>query len=80
MMEEVGQARPGNVVTSPQKLRRRMKENRMTPEYLKEHCRRNDLYMTPKFNTVLYLHHKVGISSLIQILTIYCRGSEKLKT
>ena len=60
MMEGVTSVKQNNVVSSPQKLRRRMKENRMTPEYLKEHCRRNDLYMTPRFNTVLYLHHKVA--------------------
>ena len=48
------------VVSSPQKLRKRLRENRITSEYLKEHCRRHDLYMTPKFNTILYLHHKVG--------------------
>ena len=62
MMDGMSTAKQVNVVTSPQKLRRRIKENRMTPEYLKEHCRRNDLYMTPKFNTVLYLHHKVGMT------------------
>ena len=47
------------VVNEPQKLHRKIKENKITPEYLKEHCRRHDLYMTPRFNTVLYLHHKV---------------------
>ena len=46
------------IVTSPQKLRKKFKENRITSEYLREHCRRNDLYMTPRFNTVLYLHFK----------------------
>ena len=47
------------VVNEPQKLHRKIKDNRITAEYLREHCRRHDLYMTPRFNTVLYLHHKV---------------------
>ena len=46
------------VVASPQKLSRNVPKNRITPAYLKEHCRDNDLYMTPHLNTVLYLHHK----------------------
>ena len=50
------------VVNEPQKLHRKIKENRITSEYLREHCRRHDLYMTPRFNTVLYLHHKVHLS------------------
>lgn len=50
------------VVNEPQKLHRKIKENRITAEYLREHCRRHDLYMTPRFNTVLYLHHKVHLS------------------
>ena len=29
--------------------------------YLREHCRRNELYMIPKYNDVLYLHFKVVI-------------------
>ena len=29
--------------------------------YLREHCRRNELYMIPKYNDVLYLHFKVAI-------------------
>ena len=52
------------VVNEPQKLHRKIKENKITPEYLKEHCRRHDLYMTPRFNTVLYLHHKVSVNIL----------------
>ena len=56
---EVKRSELAKVVTEPQKLRKKFKENRITPEYLREHCRRNDLYMTPRFNTVLYLHFKV---------------------
>ena len=51
------------IVNEPQKLHRKIKDNRITAEYLREHCRRHDLYMTPRFNTVLYLHHKVHLSS-----------------
>ena len=36
-----------NVVQEPQKLSRNV-ENRMTQKYLQEHCRKNDLYMTPR--------------------------------
>jgi dynein assembly factor 1 len=46
------------VVASPQKISRRFKEVRLTKEWLREHCRQHDLYMTPRLNTVLYLHHK----------------------
>ena len=46
------------MVHSPQKLSRNVPKNRISPAYLKEHCRDNDLYMTPHLNTVLYLHHK----------------------
>ena len=60
---EVKRSEIQNVVSSPQKLRRNFKENRITPEYLREHCRRNDLYMTPRFNTVLYLHFKVEMGN-----------------
>ena len=47
------------VVTSPQKLVRKVESGKMSPEFLREHCRKNDLYMIPHFNTILYLHHKV---------------------
>ena len=47
------------VVSSPQKLVRKVESGVMSPEFLKEHCRKNDLYMIPDFNTILYLHHKV---------------------
>ena len=58
---EVKRSEIPNVVSSPQKLRRNFKENRITPAYLREHCRRNDLYMIPRFNTVLYLHFKANM-------------------
>ena len=50
---------PKDHVKEPQKLRKEFKENRITAAYLREHCRRNELYMIPKFNDVLYLHFKV---------------------
>ena len=70
---EVKRSEIANVVSSPQKLRRNFKENRITPAYLREHCRRNDLYMIPRFNTVLYLHFKAnyGISENIQLLETF---------
>jgi hypothetical protein len=37
-----------------------VKEARLSKEWLREHCRQHDLYMTPRLNTVLYLHHKAG--------------------
>ena len=49
---------PLPVVHSPQKLSRNVPKNKITAAYLREHCRDNDLYMTPHLNTVLYLHHK----------------------
>ena len=47
------------LVSSPQKLVRKVESGKMSVEFLKEHCRKNDLYMIPHFNTILYLHHKV---------------------
>ena len=47
------------VVSSPQKIARKVESGKMSPEFLREHCRKNDLYMIPHFNTILYLHHKV---------------------
>ena len=46
------------VVISPQKLSRKVAGDKISKAYLKEHCRRHDLLMTPRLNTVLYLHHK----------------------
>ena len=57
------------VVSSPQKLVRKVESGVMSPEFLKEHCRKNDLYMIPHFNTILYLHHKVRYLHSF----IYCR-------
>ena len=61
---EVKRSELPKVVNEPQKLRRNFSENRITSAYLREHCRRNDLYMTPRFNTVLYLHFKVEMIDL----------------
>jgi len=52
------------VVTSPQKLSRKVESGKMSPEFLREHCRKHDLYMIPHFNTILYLHHKVTCFNL----------------
>ena len=63
------------VVSSPQKLVRKVESGVMSPEFLKEHCRKNDLYMIPHFNTILYLHHKVrdiNIASFTFTINIYC--------
>ena len=59
-MVETGAGGGMRVVSSPQKLVRKVESGKMSPEFLREHCRRNDLYMIPHFNTILYLHHKVG--------------------
>ena len=56
MMIDTDQLR---VVNTSQKLERKVESGKMSPEFLREHCRKNDLYMIPKFNTILYLHHKV---------------------
>ena len=63
------------VVSSPQKLVRKVESGKMSPEFLREHCRKNDLYMIPHFNTILYLHHKVrdiNIASFTFTINIYC--------
>ena len=39
--------------------------NKITAEYLKEHCRQNDLYPIPRLNTILYLHRKVATELLL---------------
>ena len=81
MMVDTSQLR---VVDIAQKLERKVESGKMSPEFLREHCRsvgvnfelhfdilwnticninfvsrKNDLYMIPHFNTILYLHHKV---------------------
>ena len=59
---EAGMTAQPRLVSSPQKLQRKFKENKLSPEYLKDHCRKHDLYLVPKFNTILYLHHKETFS------------------
>ena len=62
------------VVSSPQKLSRKVESGKMSPEFLKEHCRKNDLYMIPHFNTILYLHHKVRYLLSTSLLIYFCSG------
>ena len=64
------------VVSSPQKLVRKVESGVMSPEFLKEHCRKNDLYMIPHFNTILYLHHKVLDKRYLNFFKkyFYCLG------
>ena len=65
MGTRVGEMR---LVSSPQKLVRKVESGKMSVEFLKEHCRKNDLYMIPHFNTILYLHHKVTTFSSLKHL------------
>ena len=39
--------------------RKKFEPNKISAEMLRDHCRRNELYMVPRFNTVLYLHFMV---------------------
>ena len=71
MVETGGEMR---VVSSPQKLSRKVESGKMSPEFLKEHCRKNDLYMIPHFNTILYLHHKVRYLLSTSLLIYFCSG------
>ena len=41
------------IVDEPQKLSR-IVEHRITQKYLQEHCRKNDLYMTPRYDDQRY--------------------------
>ena len=40
--------------------RKKFDPNKISAEMLRDHCRKNELYMIPRFNTVLYLHFMVG--------------------
>ena len=46
-------------VDCPVFKRRKFDPNKISAEMLRDHCRKNELYMIPKFNTVLYLHFMV---------------------
>ena len=41
--------------------RRKFDPNKISPAMLRDHCRKHELYMIPRFNTVLYLHFMVRI-------------------
>ena len=43
--------------------RRKFDPNKISPAMLRDHCRKHELYMIPRFNTVLYLHFMVRIYS-----------------
>ena len=79
-MVETGAGGGMRVVSSPQKLVRKVESGKMSPEFLKEHCRRNDLYMIPHFNTILYLHHKVGYRSFLFTINLHwCSGLQRYR-
>ena len=40
--------------------RKKFDPHKISAEMLRDHCRKNELYMVPRFNTVLYLHFKVN--------------------
>ena len=39
--------------------RKKYDPSKISAEMLRDHCRKNELYMVPRFNTVLYLHFMV---------------------
>ena len=53
---------------------------RLTPKFLRQHCKDLKLYLTPQLNDVLYLHYKgTSIKQVIlKCIKWNCFGSERL--